>query len=187
MQQEQAKPLHIILSGFMGSGKTTCANHLSKRLRIPRIDLDQALEEKYRINIATLFEKKGEPAFRVLEFEVLKQILETHADQSLILALGGGAILANQSYELIRPFGTIIYLMATAETLIRRIQMDENGQRPLVKNQNLSKFIPERLESRAALYMNHCDEVLSVDDKTPDQVAEEIIHRLELNAYVSRY
>ena len=82
---------HLILAGFMGTGKSTVGRLLAQRQRLPFIDCDSAIEDAAGTSIPEIFATEGEAAFRTLETEVLTRVLK---GESSVVALGGGACTA---------------------------------------------------------------------------------------------
>ncbi|MBC7195223.1 MAG: shikimate kinase, partial [Caldisericia bacterium] len=85
----------ITLSGFMGSGKTKIGKILSNKLGLPHFDLDEEIEKRENKKISEIFKFSGEKYFRDIEKKLLKEFLEKEED--LILSLGGGAVLDEES------------------------------------------------------------------------------------------
>lgn len=79
----------IILTGFMGAGKTTVGALLASRLGWRFVDSDRVVEDRTGMSVAALFERRGESEFRQLEAEVIR---ETTEGGRIVLALGGGAL-----------------------------------------------------------------------------------------------
>lgn len=165
----------IILSGYMGSGKSTVAKLLHQRTGLPLIDLDAAIENKMRLSIADLFAQRGEIFFRKIEHETLREILNT--ENSFVLSLGGGTPCYANNHELLKADGIDwIYLKASPETLYKRIIADTT-ERPLFAGKSaaeLEAFIAPHVFERSFFY-NQAKYKITTDGKTPDDIATEII------------
>ena len=122
----------ITLTGFMGSGKTTVGKVLADFLGCPFLDLDDLVVKKAGKSIPDIFAQDGEPAFRELEAKLLRQTVEKYGESAAVLALGGGAILAPASAALLRDKTVCIYLRATLDTLLARLEGETAG-RPLLQ------------------------------------------------------
>ncbi|CAM4101870.1 shikimate kinase [Flavobacterium sinopsychrotolerans] len=165
----------IILLGYMGCGKSTIANKLSKNIGIPFVDLDIKIEEKVNLSINAIFEKHGEIYFRKLEHEVFIELL--NSPERLIIGLGGGTPCYANNHELLKADNVVsIYLKASIETLFSRLSANKS-KRPLIANKSdeeMKEFIATHLFERS-FYYNQAQYKVSVDDKTIDQVVLDIV------------
>lgn len=159
----------IALTGFMGSGKTTVGKILADFLGCPFLDLDDLIVKKAGKSIPEIFEQDGESAFRELEARLLRQTVAKYAESTAVLALGGGAILAPASAALLRDKTVCIYLRATLDTLLARLEGETAG-RPLADD-----ALAERLAAREPLYEKTAHVTIDTDGLSPDEVADEII------------
>ena len=159
----------ITLTGFMGSGKTTVGKVLADFLGCPFMDLDDLVVKKAGKSIPDIFTQDGEPAFRELEAQVLRKTVEKYAESTAVLALGGGAVLAPASAALLRDKTVCIYLRATLETLLARLEGETAG-RPLADD-----ALADRLASRTPIYEKTAHVIVDTDGLSPDEVADEII------------
>ncbi len=168
----------IILLGYMGSGKSTIANRLSKSTGIPFVDLDKSIEERVNLSINEIFEQKGEIYFRKLEHEIFVELLK--APGNLIISLGGGAPCYSNNHELLNGDHVIsIYLKASVDTLFERLASNVS-KRPILAAMNedeMREFIAKHLFDRS-FYYNHAQYKVSVDHKTKDQAVEDILEIL---------
>ena len=187
----------ITLTGFMGSGKTTVGKVLADFLGCPFMDLDDLVVKKAGKSIPDIFAQDGEPAFRQLEAQVLRKTVEKYAESTAVLALGGGAVLAPASAALLHEKTVCIYLRATLDTLLARLEGETAG-RPLLQeipdqvgDDGGSVVMPgpgssvmpgpdrasvaDRLASREPIYEETAHVVIDTDGLSPDEVADEII------------
>ncbi|MCL4424118.1 MAG: 3-dehydroquinate synthase [Firmicutes bacterium] len=121
------KPL--ILIGFMGAGKTKVGQFLARRLNLPFFDLDREIERRTGLSIPAFFSQYGEAAFRQVERDILASLFSTD-NASFVLATGGGAVLEPENRRRLWAGGTVIYLEASPEEIIRRLQ--DKSDRPLL-------------------------------------------------------
>ncbi|MCA9740819.1 shikimate kinase [candidate division KSB1 bacterium] len=152
---------NIYLVGFMGSGKTRQGELLATVLKRDFIDTDQLLTEEYEMSISDIFKKYGEPYFRRLELEKLRQIART---QKRVVALGGGTPVNDQAWPILWESGKTIYLRRSPEQLVAQLRKFEN--RPLLKNtppEELLEFVIEMLEKREQYYFK-ADYVFECED-----------------------
>ena len=165
---------NIILTGFMGSGKTTVGKLLSERYGYTFIDTDQYIEEKCGCTIAELFSKKGESYFRQLETDILKELNAslTHA----VLSTGGGLPLREENAAELATLGTVIYLQITPEEVMSRLSGDNT--RPLLSGDDPEQKVRDLLTYRTPLYERAADLTIPVTKLTPEYIVEEIISKL---------
>ena len=159
----------ITLTGFMGGGKTTVGRLLADALGCPFMDLDDLVVKKAGKSIPDIFAQDGEPAFRQLEAQVLRKTVEKYAESPAVLALGGGAVLAPASAALLHEKTVCIYLRATLDTLLARLEGETAG-RPLA-----DASLADRLASREPIYEETAHVIIDTDGLSPDEVADEII------------
>jgi shikimate kinase len=161
---------HLIFIGFMGSGKSSVARRLARFKRMNSIDMDAYLEREAGMSVREIFEVEGEKGFRAREFDFLRSMLVR--DQS-ILSCGGGVVVCDESRELLRQLGTVVYLVVDAEEAISRISHPET--RPL-----LSGAIPpaEILASRLRYYEDTADIVVDTRGRSIRQVVSAVQHAL---------
>lgn len=167
----------ISLVGYMGSGKSHISKILSEKLNFKLIDLDKEIVSRYKMPITEIFEKKGELFFRKAEREVLKDVLKTESD--LILSLGGGTPVYYNNMEMINSQSESVFLRASVGSLFRRL-LRNKSKRVLIariKDEDLSEFIAKHLFERTPYY-NQAKYTVDTDNKSVDEVSEEIIHLL---------
>ena len=165
----------IILLGYMGCGKSTIAHRLSNITTIPCFDLDKCIEERTNLSIKEIFEQHGEIYFRKLEREVLINLL--NAPDDLILGLGGGTPCYANNHELLKGDNIMsIYLKASVNTLFERL-VSNKSKRPMIadkSNDELKEFIAKHLFDRS-FYYNEAQYKVTIDGKTKDETAQEIL------------
>jgi shikimate kinase len=137
----------LVLTGFMGVGKSTVARHLSFMLKTRMIDLDRFIEERAKQTAAEIIERQGEPAFRRMETEALKTALIS--DDTKILSLGGGTWTFEENRALIRDKKCLtIWLNAPFDHCWRNITLSRN-KRPLLQNKDSARRL---YDDRIKLY-----------------------------------
>lgn len=162
----------MILTGFMGSGKTTVGRRLAERLKKEFIDLDHYIVESEGRPIPSIFESEGEAGFREIEKESLKKIIKS---TDAVISTGGGIITYEESRSLLKNNGhhTVYYLSAPFDALYDRIKDDEN--RPMLKGgYDAAKAL---YESRIAHYEEASH--YAVDASLSVEETVEIIEALE--------
>ena len=170
--------MKIVLVGYMGSGKTTIGKLVAKRLKIKFLDLDEYIEKAEKQTIAQLFLNKGELYFRKKEFFYLNEILSS--DSNFLLSTGGGTPCYGANMNAITDATrNSVYLKVSLDELVRRLST-EKAQRPLIKdiaNAELTEFIGKHLFERS-FYYNQANITMSSKEKTPEEVANELLKRL---------
>lgn len=165
----------IILLGYMGCGKSTIADSLSKNIKIPFVDLDKYIEEKTQLTIKAIFEQYGEIHFRKLEHEYFIELL--NAPEPLIIGLGGGTPCYANNHELLKGENRqSVYLKASVDTLFNRLYANKS-KRPLIANKNddeLKEFIAIHLFERS-YYYNQAQHIVVVDDRTVEETVSDVL------------
>ena len=165
----------IVLLGYMGCGKSTIAKRLSKITNIQTVDLDKIIEERTNLSINKIFEERGEIYFRKLEHEIFVELL--NSPESLIIGLGGGTPCYANNHELLNGDNILsIYLKASVDTLFERL-VSNKSKRPLIADKSddeMKEFIAKHLFDRS-FYYNHAQYKLSIDGKTKDETAQDIL------------
>ena len=166
---------NVILIGYMGCGKTTIGRKLSYRLRKPFLDTDKQIELKQKCTISEIFEKQGEQAFRDMETDYLKALLEEKCEY--VIAVGGGLPLREENQELLHKLGTCFYLDASPDTIYERLKNDTT--RPLLQCDNPKKRIEQMIDTRGPVYKSCADVTVIVDDKRIEEILVEIKEEAE--------
>lgn len=142
----------IIFLGYMGSGKTTIGNALSKDLGIPFYDLDWYIESRMRKSVKQLFDSVGEEGFRKIEHNMLHEVAEF---ENVIISCGGGTPCFFDNMDYLNRQGDTVYLKATPEVLFRHLKMGRTV-RPLLLDktpEEVQTFIGEQLRAREPYYV----------------------------------
>ena len=168
-QSGSAIPGNIFLVGMMGAGKTSVGRVLARRLNKVFYDSDHVIEERTGVKIPVIFEIEGEPGFRHRESAVLDEL--TTLDK-VVIATGGGAVLAQENRDRLRTRGTVVYLRASVKDLLNRTRHDKN--RPLLQTADPRARLNELYEMRDPLYR----EVAHVTIDTGSQSLTTLVNRL---------
>jgi shikimate kinase len=150
---------NIYLVGLMGAGKTTVGRQLAKRLQRRFLDSDHEIEARTGVRIPVIFEIEGEGGFRKRESQILAE-LATETD--LVVATGGGAVLATENRQCLRETGVVVYLHAPPEVLCERTRNDRN--RPLLRVADPLARLRELYMQRDPIYRDAAH--LVVDSKS---------------------
>ncbi|MBC8044499.1 MAG: shikimate kinase [Rhizobacter sp.] len=172
----------IFLTGFSTAGKSTIGPILANALGFEFLDVDKEVIDIEKKSVNDIFAEKGEAYFRTIEHEVIRKASER---ENVIVALGGGSLEHDQSFEVIKQTGTLIYLKSELETLTRRLSAKDD--RPMLKNESGEKISAEEvalrvgqlMATREARYLSHA--LISVyTDKTPiGKTVESLVRQIE--------
>ncbi len=165
---------HVILIGFMGSGKSSTGVALSYRLQRTVLDTDKLIERQEGRSISEIFRKEGEAYFRERETALLRELKKEKAKH--IFSTGGGMPLREENRALLSELGTVVYLSVSPETVYERLKGDTT--RPLLQGDNPLQKIKTLLAEREELYRQAADMVIRSDGKNTTQVADEIMELL---------
>ena len=171
MVQKEMK--NIVLTGFMGAGKTSVSAELARLTGFARVEVDEEIESAAGMTIPEIFEKFGEPRFREMETEEIKQ---ADSRKGAIISTGGGAVMREENTDAMRANGVIVYLRAEPDTVLERTS--RNSDRPLLQVEDPLKKINELLDMRRPYY-ERADIIVDTDLATPREVAEEILEKLQ--------
>jgi len=165
---------NIILVGPMGSGKTTIGRRISESLNLVFFDTDHEIIDATGVSIDHIFDVEGEKGFRIRESDVLKKLCNM---SNIVLATGGGAVILEANRELMKKSGLVIYLLSSADQLLRRTAKAKT--RPLLeKSNNRRKTITDILEARGSLYEEVASLTINTNGKKLNEVIDEIIEAL---------
>jgi len=167
----------ITLVGYRGSGKTKVSELLAARLGWRSVDADDVIESRAGMSIREIFSEKGEPEFRRLERETMADLL---GEDRLVIASGGGSILAESTRQLMREAGPVVWLRASVEELARRLSDDGNTieRRPQLTDQDAISEIAEVLAAREPLYREAATLVMETEGLTPADVTDAVMAAL---------
>jgi len=172
--------MNIVLTGFMGTGKSKIGKRLATELRMGYLDTDELIEEREKDSISAIFKKKGEEYFRHLETKVVKEVALL---DNFVISTGGGVVLREGNIRLLKKNALIICLFASLEVIVKRTKGNE--ERPLLEVNNQKKRVEELLAMRRPYY-DKAD--LKIDTSTLDskKVVEEIVKFLEKKKSISQ-
>jgi len=165
--------MNIVLTGFMGTGKSVVARELAKILHWPVIDTDAEIEKETGKKITEIFSRYGEDYFRQIEQRVIRRLSRR---DNQIIAVGGGAVIKRANRQNLRRHGLIINLTASPSTICRRLAKDRS--RPLLNFPGRKEIIQKLLARREKYYrINNLR--INTDRRSPRQIARAIIARLK--------
>ncbi|MGN1180720.1 MAG: shikimate kinase [Suilimivivens sp.] len=164
---------NVILTGFMGCGKTSVGIRLSYALKRTIIDTDKWIEKKQGMVVSDIFAKYGEAAFRQMETDCIKTLIATQDHQ--IISTGGGLPVREENHALLKELGRVYYLKVSPEVVYERLKGDTT--RPLLQSEDPQERIRELLSKREPLYEKCADSIIEVSNKSFDEIIEEIVQK----------
>jgi shikimate kinase len=165
----------IVLIGPPGSGKSTVGRSLAKRLERKFVDTDSLIEERTQKKISEIFVDDGEDAFRLLELNVLKDVLEI---SNCVISLGGGAPIKDESQKLIGSSNVfVVFLDISLAAAAPRVGF--NRDRPLLLGNPRAQW-QSLNEARRPIYQKLASLSIKVDDMSVDQIVEEVTSIYEM-------
>lgn len=168
------QPVPIALVGLSGTGKSTLARLLGAQPGWSWVDTDRLIVERTGRSIPDLFAQEGEPYFRTVETAVLQALLDqTHAN-NLIIATGGGIVLAEHNRHLLRTHTYTVWLDAPTSLLLTRLQ-EHHEQRPLLNAADPTARLETLRAARSLLYREVADQVVHTADQEPTHIMQEIV------------
>jgi shikimate kinase len=171
--RKPAVPGNIFLVGLMGAGKTSVGRQLARRLGKTFYDSDQEIERRTGVRIPVIFDIEGEAGFRAREAAVLGELV---ALEDIVLATGGGVVLAPGNRRRLQDHGTVVYLRGAAEELWQRTRHDRN--RPLLQTADPLARLRELHAERDPLYREVADIVIDTGSQSVRILAEDLEARL---------
>lgn len=165
---------NIILVGFMATGKTTLGKLLANTLEFNFIDTDRSIEKKEGATISDIFNLKGEAYFREKESEILDSFISL---KNTIISTGGGMIISVDNRKKLRNIGKVIYLESKPNWILTNLKRSKTT-RPLLNEKDPINKIIELLNKRKKYYEDVADVIVSVDEKSPNEIINNIISEI---------
>jgi shikimate kinase len=162
--------MRVLLTGFMGAGKTSVGERLAGLAGWPFVDLDDEIERRAGASVREIFERDGEASFRALEVEALAAAL---TPDPVVVATGGGTLASGDNLALARARGLVVWLNPAFATIVRRIGGRGKTDRPLFRDE----------ESALALYRERLPAYSGADIKVdigPEETVEEVAARVRM-------
>lgn len=164
------KNVNIVLIGMRGSGKTSVAKILAKKLNKHYFDIDQLLSKQTCMSIASLVEQYGWEYFRRAESEITKDVAQK---DNTVISCGGGVVVEPQNIQALKKNGKVFWLQVSVPTLLKRIGYDTN--RPSLTGKSPKEDMEETLKNRYDLYKNAADIVIDTENLNVKEVVEHIL------------
>jgi shikimate kinase len=165
---------NLFVIGPMGAGKTTVGLRLAHALGLPFFDLDHEIEAVTGVKVSLIFDIEGEPGFRARERTLLSQIA---SGRGMVLATGGGAILAPENRQILASNGYVLYLETSVEMQLRRLSRDRS--RPLLQAPDRREKLAAMASIRNPLYESIADWRYVTGEQSPASTAQQILRALD--------
>ena len=154
---------HVVIIGFMGSGKTRVGKQLSKDLGLPFVDLEKIITKRMNLSAREIFERFGEPYYRALETLALKQLIQD--SERKVISLGAGL-----------PLGTVVYLKGSLATLKKRLEGSKKD--PMLDGEDRDDKIKKLLKQRDPVYQKFADIQVTTGEVPFEELIKEIEEKL---------
>ena len=164
---------NIVLTGFMGTGKTEASKLLAEKLKIKRLCLDDMIGWRVGKPIPEIFKEDGEEYFRKIESEIVTAVSK---DKNVVIDAGGGAIINENNYKHLKEHGVIFCLTASVDVIIQRTQ--GYTHRPLLDAEDPRNKIVQLLKERQKFYIK-ADHTIDTTNLTSGDVADKIIEHMK--------
>lgn len=163
----------------MGAGKSTIGRLLSHELKLRFVDSDKVIEERAGADIPWIFDVEGEEGFRDREAHVIDLL---SAEDNLVMATGGGAVLRQENRSNLQGRGTVVYLQASVAQQLERTARDKN--RPLLQTPDPETVLNKLMAQRHPLYLQVADVVIDTERRNPKAVVTDIMAELRAQQIV---
>ncbi|HWT15240.1 MAG TPA: shikimate kinase AroK [Patescibacteria group bacterium] len=165
---------NLFLIGPMGAGKSTIGRRLAAHFALPFIDLDEEIERRNGVTVALIFELEGEAGFRQRESRLIEEL---SLRDGVVLATGGGAVLAEANRHMLHERGFVLHLAATVQQQLSRLARD--AKRPLLQAPDRRERLEAMAAQRNPLYEEIADLSVTGSNSAVAQAARQIAARLE--------
>lgn len=159
----------------MGAGKTTVGRALAKKLNKRFVDSDHEIQARTGASIPLIFEIEGEASFRQREAEIIRELT---AQNDIVLATGGGAIMKPENREFLKTRGTVIYLRASVNSILQRTSHDKN--RPLLQTADPRQRIEQLAREREPYYLEVAHFIIETGRPNVQSLVQTILSQLDL-------
>lgn len=163
-------PTNIVLTGFMGSGKSSVGRLVAAKLGFQFVDTDAIIVSRTGREIAEIFATDGEERFREIETAAIESLTTLNR---CAISTGGGAILRAENRALLQDMGFVVWLTASEDVLFERVS--RNSRRPLLQTANPRETLTQLLAGRRALYEAAAQFTLDTSAMTHAEAADAVI------------
>lgn len=162
----------VFFVGFMGAGKTSVARRLARLCGVASVDMDTYIERREGKRVKDIFAEAGEPGFRAIETDVLRELAAERAP--MLVSCGGGVVVTPENHSIFAEDGFVVYLQVTADEAASRIS--DTSTRPLFQNLEAARA---RCTERLPLYEAVADATVDTAGKSVFAIARDVQRILE--------
>lgn len=167
-------PRCILLTGYMGAGKSTVGRQLARQLGYRFIDTDRELVKRFNKSITRIFKEDGEQAFRQAEWDLLSEFLDSPT--RWVISTGGGTLATQERIDLAKRLGTLVYLEADVGLLFERVIFSPKD-RPMIDVPDAEAVFRQRFAQREPFYLQ-AEITVHSDQQKPHNVVNAILEAL---------
>jgi len=165
---------NLALIGFMGTGKTSVGRHVAEQLGFEFLDTDELIQSRTGRSIADIFSRDGEPVFRALEQQVVKEL---STREKVLISTGGGLPTNAENLAALKSFALVICLWASPEKIWDRVK--NQSHRPLLHDADPQQKIRELLAIREPFY-KQADVLINTDLRSVREAAQQVTLQFKL-------
>lgn len=165
--------MNVVLTGFMGTGKTAVGKELARALRMKFINTDDLIEEESKLTIPQIFDKFGEEHFRQIEREMVARVSNL---DNYVISTGGGVVLDPDNIQDLKRNGIVVCLKASPDAILKRTSSEKH--RPLLEGAKPKEKIEKLLSYREPYYSISADYTIDTSSPPVDKIVAEIIKYL---------
>ena len=163
---------HIIVEGFVGSGKGVVSRITAKKLGLKLVDLDKLVSERMKMTSAEIYSRFGEAYYRAMETLILEEL--TALEERAVIVLGSGVATMPQNKQYLEKLGKVFYIKLKPQQLLANLKKSSK-KHEWVDGDEWEEHVQRIFKEREPYYKKTADKVIQADNKTSEQVADLII------------
>ena len=164
---------HIVVEGFIGSGKGAVAKAVGKKLKLTVVDVDRLVSDRMKMTTAEIYERFGEPYYRAMETIILTEL--TQEKETLVVVLGSGVAMMPQNQTYLKALGTVYYIKLKPQTILQH--MKASKKHTWIRSEAWDEQVSRLYKEREPAYAKTADVVIDAEGKSAEQIADEIVER----------
>ena len=163
---------HIIIEGFIGSGKGAAAKAVARKMNLSYLDLDKMVSERMKLTSPEIYDRFGEPYYRAMETLILDDL--THKEERTVIVLGSGAATMPQNYEYLKKLGTVFYIRLKPEEILANMRKSSKKHQ-WIHGDAWDEQVLRIYKDREPSYRKTADVTIDAGGKTSEEVADLIV------------